>query len=203
MRKRIRPRFRGIIALFAALLIIFGIESSIRPNIAAIANHQCANKAAEIINHAVLSELDSAGELIENAVKINYLPNGKISSVVSNGYFLSITKEQISKRLITEFSDAKSIRTNVYLGAVLGIPTLSDDPIIPIYIYAAGMPETEISGTLITTGINQSIYRITLTYSAEITSLIAFHRISTVVTDEIVLAEIVFSGEVPQVVVNR
>lgn len=203
MRKRIRPRFRGIIALFAAFLIIFGIESSIRPNIAAIANHQCANKAAEIINHAILSELDSAGELIENAVKINYLPNGKISSVVSNGYFLSITKEQISKRLITEFSDAKSIRTNVYLGAVLGIPTLSDDPIIPIYIYAAGMPETEISGTLITTGINQSIYRITLTYSAEITSLIAFHRISTVVTDEIVLAEIVFSGEVPQVVVNR
>ena len=203
MRKRIRPRFCGIIALFAALLIIFGIESSIRPNIAAIANHQCANKAAEIINHAILSELDSAGELIENAVKINYLPNGKISSVVSNGYFLSITKEQISKRLITEFSDAKSIRTNVYLGAVLGIPTLSDCPRIPIYIYAAGMPETEISGTLITTGINQSIYRITLTYSAEITSLIAFHRISTVVTDEIVLAEIVFSGEVPQVVVNR
>ena len=113
MRKRIRPRFCGIIALFAAFLIIFGIESSIRPNIAAIANHQCANKAAEIINHAILSELDSAGELIENAVKINYLPNGKISSVVSNGYFLSITKEQISKRLITEFSDAKSIRTNV------------------------------------------------------------------------------------------
>lgn len=91
MRKRIRPRFLGIIALFAAFLIIFGIESSIRPNIAAIANHQCANKAAEIINHAILSELDSAGELIENAVKINYLPNGKISSVVSNGYFLSIT----------------------------------------------------------------------------------------------------------------
>ena len=203
MRKRIRPRFCGIIALFAAFLIIFGIESSIRPNIAAIANHQCANKAAEIINHAILSELDSAGELIENAVKINYLPNGKISSVVSNGYFLSITKEQISKRLITEFSDAKSIRTNVYLGAVLGIPTLSDGPRIPIYIYAVGMPETEISGTLITTGINQSIYRITLTYSAEITSLIAFHRISTVVTDEIVLAEIVFSGEVPQAVVNR
>lgn len=203
MRKRIRPRFRGIIALFAAFLIIFGIESSIRPNIAAIANHQCANKAVEIINHAILSELDSAGELIENAVKINYLPNGKISSVVSNGYFLSITKEQISKRLITEFSDAKSIRTNVYLGAVLGIPTLSDGPRIPIYIYAVGMPETEISGTLITTGINQSIYRITLTYSAEITSLIAFHRISTVVTDEIVLAEIVFSGEVPQVVINR
>ena len=85
----------------------------------------------------------------------------------------------------------------------MGIPTLSDGPRIPIYIYAVGMPETEISGTLITTGINQSIYRITLTYSAEITSLIAFHRISTVVTDEIVLAEIVFSGEVPQVVINR
>ena len=182
---------------------IFCAESVIRPNIAIIAEHQCANKAAAIINSAVLAELDSTGELIESAVKINYSADGKITSVVSNGYFFSIVKERIAKKLIEEFSDTGIIRTKVRLGSLFGIPTLSSGAEIPVYIYAAGTPETDISGRLITTGINQSIYRVTLTYRAKITSIIALHPASTVVEDEIVLAEIVFSGEVPQVVINR
>ncbi len=203
MRKRRKPRFRRAIALFAAFALIFGAESLIRPNIAVIAEYQCANVAAEIINSAVLAELDSAGDLIESAVKIDRSADGKIISVVSNGYFFSIVKERIAKKLIEEFSDVGAMRTKVRIGALFGIPTISAKPEIPVYIYAAGAPETEISGTLVTTGINQSIYRVTLTYRAEVTALIAFHPASVAVEDEIVLAEIVFSGEVPQVVVNR
>ena len=203
MRKRKKPHFRGIAVLAAALALLFGAESLIRPNIAVIAEYQCANAAAEIINSAVLAELDSAGDLIESAVKIDRSADGKIISVVSNGYFFSIVKERITKKLIEEFSGVGAMRTKVCIGALFGIPTVSADPEIPVYIYAAGAPETEISGTLITTGINQSIYRVTLTYRANATSLIAFHHSRITVEDEIVLAEIVFGGEVPQVVINR
>lgn len=203
MIKRSRPHIRGLFRLLLVLAAIFCAESVIRPNIAIIAEHQCANRAAAIINSAVLAELDSAGELIESAVKINYSADGKITSVVSNGYFFSITKELISKKLIEEFSDTGIIRTKVRLGSLFGIPTLSAGAEIPVYIYAAGTPETDISGRLITTGINQSIYRVTLTYRAEVTALIAFHPARVAVEDEIVLAEIVFGGEVPQVVINR
>lgn len=203
MRKRRKPRFRGVIALVAAFALIFGAESLIRPNIAVIAEYQCANAAAEIINSAVLAELDSAGDLIESAVKIDRSADGKIISVVSNGYFFSIIKERIAKKLIDDFSGSGAVRTKVRLGALFGIPTVSAGPEIPVYIYFAGAPKTEISGTLVTTGINQSIYRVTLTYRAEVTALIAFHPAKIAVEDEIVLAEIVFSGEVPQVVVNR
>lgn len=203
MRKKSKPRIKGVLTIFIIFALLFGMESLIRPNIAIIAEHQCANAAAEIINSAVLAELDSSGALIENAVKINCSADGKITSVVSSGYFFSIIKERIIKQLIAEFSDTGAIRAKVRFGALFGIPTVSAGPEIPIYIYAAGTPEADISGTLITTGINQSIYRVTLTYRAKITSIIALHPASTVVEDEIVLAEIVFSGEVPQVVINR
>ena len=203
MRKRVRPRFRGFVALFAAAALIFGAERLIRPNIAVIAEYQCANAAAEIINSAVLDELGSAENLLESAVKIDRSADGKIISVVSNGYLFSIIKERITKKLLSEFSDAGAVRTKVRFGAVFGVPTVSSGPEIPVYIYFAGTPKTEISGTLVTMGINQSIYRVTLRYRAEITALVALHPASAVVEDEIVLAEIVFGGEVPQVVINR
>lgn len=203
MRRKSKSKRVILLPLLISLIVFLSTEALIRPNLVVIAKHRCAWLAVEAVNAAILSELDSGEELIENAVKINRASDGKITSVVSSGYFFGIIKEHISKKLISEFSDTRHIKTTVSLGSLFGIPTLSTKPEIPIYIYAVGTPETEIDGTLVTTGINQSIYRIVLTYSVEITSVIAFHPISSVVTDEIVLSEIVFSGEVPKVVINK
>lgn len=203
MRKRTKPSLKIFFAVIFVFVLVFCAESIIGPNIEVIAEHHCANRAAEIINSAVLNELASDRELIESAVKISRSADGKITSVTSSGYLFSIIKERITKQLLSEFSETQSCKSEVPLGALFGIPTVFSSPKIPVYIYASGAPQADISGGLVTTGINQSIYRVTLTYRAKITSIIAFHPASTVVEDEIVLAEIVFSGEVPQVVINR
>lgn len=201
MRRKFAPKsFILLLVLLSAVIII---EALIQPNLAVIVKQRCIWFASEAINASILSELEASKSLIDSAVTTNCSSDGKITSVVSSGYLLSILKERISKNLLSEFSDTKYIKTNISFGALFGVPALSAKPEIPIYIYAVGSPNTEIDGTLVTTGINQSIYRIVLTYSVEITSVIALHPVSSVVSDEIVLSEIVFSGEVPQVVINR
>ena len=96
MRKRTKPSLKIFFAVIFVFVLIFCIESLIGPNIEVIAEHHCANRAAEIINSAVLNELASDRELIESAVKISRSADGKITSVTSSGYLFSIIKERIN-----------------------------------------------------------------------------------------------------------
>lgn len=205
MKKTVfRIRWRWFFAAAAAVTAFCLLEGAAEPAVESAAKYQAELHAAEILNDAVMQELETSRDIISGAVLINYTDDGKIASVVADGYVFSFVKEHITKALIESLSDARTSVTSVPLGVFSGIPILSGaGPGVPIYISLLGAPKTEISGSLVSSGINQSIYRVVLTYTVQMTALVPFYSVSAEVSDEVVLAEIVFSGEVPQVVINK
>jgi len=186
------------------MALILVLESAARPVIKSVAKYQASIKAAEIINSTIVSELETSGEIIKNAIKINYAEDGKVKAIVSDSYVFSFVKEHISKSLISAFSDAKNYKTDIPLGVFSGIAMFSGTgPGVPIQISIIGTPESEIHGELISTGINQNIYRVTLEYKINVTALIPFYSVTAEIADKIVLAEIVFTGDIPEVVINK
>ncbi len=197
-------RWRYIFFLAVILLIILILESSARPLIKSVAKYQASVKAAEIINEAILSEFETSGEIIKSAIRINYSDDGEVKSIVTDSYVFSFVKEHISKSLIASFSSASNCKTEIPMGVFSGVALFSGyGPGVPIQISLIGTPRSEIRGDLVTTGINQNIYRVVLEYSVEITALIPFYSVTTEISDEIVLAEIVFTGDIPEVVINK
>ena len=201
---KVRFRWRYIFFLMLIILLIFIFESASRPLVKSVAKYQATLKATEIINEAILGELETSGEIIKNAIRINYSDDGSVNSVVADSYVFSFIKEHISKSLISVFSSANNCRTEIPMGVFSGVAMFSGfGPGVPIEISLIGTPKSEISGELVTTGINQNIYRVVLKYSVDITALIPFYSVNTEVSDEIVLAEIIFTGDIPEVVINK
>lgn len=201
---KFRFRWRYVFFTAVIILIVLIFEASARPIVKAAAKYQASLKAAEIINGAILSELETNGEIIKNAIHISYSEDGGVKSVVTDSFVFSFVKEHISKKLVSEFSAVQNCKTEIPIGTFLGSSMLSSvGPNVPVRVSLLGAPRSEIKGELATTGINQNIYRVVLRYSAEITALIPFYSVSTVVSDEIVLAEIIFTGEIPEVVINK
>ena len=199
---KVRFRWRYIFFLMLIILLIF--ESASRPLVKSVAKYQATLKATGIINEAILGELETSGEIIKNAIRINYSDDGSVNFVVADSYVFSFVKEHISKSLISVFSSANNCRTEIPMGVFSGVAMFSGfGPGVPIEISLIGTPKSEISGELVTTGINQNIYRVVLKYSVDITALIPFYSVNTEVSDEIVLAEIIFTGDIPEVVVNK
>ncbi len=199
-----RFRWRYIFFLIIVVMIVPLLESAARPVIKSVAKYQASIKATEIINEAVFSELETSGEIIKNAVRVNYSDDGTVKSIVADSYIFSFVKEHISKNLVSSFSSANNCKTEIPLGVFSGIAIFSGSgPGVPIQISLIGTPESEITGELLTSGINQNIYRVVLKYSIEITALIPFYSVTTEISDEIVLAEIIFTGDIPEVVINK
>ena len=199
MKKRMTILLSGSIFI---LLIYFlhSVYSISKPLI----QYQTQYKAMEIIHNAVIEEMELSENILKGAVELQYSQDGKITAVVTDAYLFSVIKEHLTNRLLKEFSDVNLCRTNIPLFSILGIPFLSQSgPDIPFCIGVIGVPKSEIKGTLSSFGINQNLYQITLSYKAKVSALFPFYSINTDITDQIILYEIVFVGEVPGVILDQ
>lgn len=191
-----------LFSVFILLLLsyaLYSVYSLSKPLI----RYQTRYKTTEIIHNAVMEEMEASEELLKSAVKLQYAEDGKITAVVTDAYLFSVIKEHLTDRLLKEFSDVNLCRTQISLFSILGIPFWErSGPDISFSVGMIGVPESEIKGNLSSFGINQNLYRITLSYKAKVNALFPFYSVDTEVSDQIVLYEIVFVGEVPGVILE-
>ena len=75
-------------------------------------------------------------------------------------------------------------------------------PNIPIKLYTSGTVETKLRSEFESTGINQTIHRLYLDVQCQISILTPFNNIEETIKNQIVLAENVIVGEIPQTYYN-
>lgn len=197
MKKQIRRRFFIFSLLVLMILLLF---VSFGPAMKALVRVRLRFRATEIIQNAIMEELENGRELLENAVTMQKSDNGKVTSLVANSYLFSIVKEKITQKLLDDFSDIRLCKTEI----PIFIDLFPENSLtIPFRFRVIGVPTAEIHGFLSSYGINQTHYQILLSYSVEIAALFPFSSLSETVSDDIILTEIVFSGEIPNAVWNR
>lgn len=195
-RKQKKKIQKVLISILIILLIIKLLFDYINP----MFEEMCIAKAKSIAIQIINKKTQDSIEKIDynDIVTIMKDNNGNITMVKANA--LSINR--ISVELTTDIQNAfeNENQTSIYIpiGSIFGNEILSNiGPKIPIQINPTGVVTTQFRSEFEAAGINQTIHRIYLYTVCKINIITPLKTMSNEVTSEVIVAESVIVGPVP------
>ena len=195
-RKQKKKIQKVLISILIILLIIKLLFDYINPMFEEMCIAKAKSIAIQIINIKTQNSIDKIDyNDIVTIIKDN---NGNITMVKANA--LSINR--ISVELTTDIQNAfeNENQTSIYIpiGSIFGNEILSNvGPQIPIQINPTGVVTTQFRSEFEAAGINQTIHRIYLYTVCKINIITPLRTMSNEVTSEVIVAESVIVGPVP------
>lgn len=207
-RRKIRlPRFNSnneknnriikmLLILFIAILTLTIILKSINP----IFEASCREKVQEIATN--ITNIQSSKVLKEknygNIVELVKDDKGNISVIKSDVVIINEIASDIAIRIQEEISKLQKEQISIPVGSFLGTNFLAGvGPNIKIKVIPVGNIKTDIKTEFVSTGINQTMYRIYLELQCETKILTPFNTIDSTITNQVLLVETVIIGEIP------
>lgn len=195
-RRRLKRWLIFVFLLLAFSLVLF--EFYVRPTIAAIAAVQGKRLCNEVINEAVDESLSELKLTYDDLAETTRNENGAVLEITSNMTNINKLKTSVGLKIGEKLGEIKSKRIDVPLGTVMGIDLFyMRGPNIPLHISMSGNADTDFKSEFESGGINQTVHRLSLTITADITVLIPPASENTAVTTNVMIAETIIAGEVP------
>lgn len=191
------------IKLFAAAVILtvaaFMIDARIRPMVQTYAVNQAANRVTEIINQSVYEELTENTVEYAELVRLSYSGDGSVSALQTNMLELNRLQSSITKRIIHHVMEFDFQTISISTGALIGGPLFSGrGPDIQIKLVPANFIQTRIGNNFEDSGINQTRHQIVMDINLTVTAVMPGYRSSSTVNTNVVLAETIIVGKVPE-----
>lgn len=197
-RKRWRVRRRigvGKLWLFLVVLSVVLLLGAgyhrLEGLIAVYGENRCRNLVTQLL-------LDTAGE-VETGKKLSDFTTIDNKSVLQMDSSAVRQYQAAVGKALTQKLDALGAQTyQVPLGTVFDNPFFMErGPNLPIRFVPVGSAQVEISSELCDAGINQVLYRVIMTLSAEMTVLLPGESTTMVCRQDFVLEETLLTGQVP------
>ena len=192
VHRRIKLRkFWLFVTVLAVVLLVAAGYRRLEGLMVVYGENRCRNLVTQLL-------LDTAGEM-ETGEKLSAFTIIDNESVVQmDSSAVRQYQAAIGKRLAQKL-DALGAQTHqVPLGTVLDNPFLMErGPNLPIRFAPVGSAQVEISSDLCDAGINQVLYRVIMTLSAELTVLLPGGSTNVVCRQDFILEEILLTGQVP------
>lgn len=182
--------------IIIAIIVFYTIINAIYP----IFEMQCSNKAKEI--STILSN-DIATEIMKkyeykDLSTIEKDKDGNITLIKANIIPINEIISEIPVRLQQSLKENKISEFYIRLGSFTGIKLISGlGPNIKIKISSIGDIETTLKSQFLSAGINQTIHRIYLEIKCNVTILTPINTITEGIVNQVLLAEAVIVGTVP------
>ena len=104
----------------------------------------------------------------------------------------------IPLNIINKFQEKNTSDIFIYLGSALGLKLFSaQGPKIHIKIANVGNVDTKLVSEFTSQGINQTLHRVYLNLSCEVTILTPYNTIKQMIENQVLIAESVIVGTVP------
>lgn len=206
--RRYMVRHRALVIIVPVLLILLiglGVAvARMRPIVESLSRAKVRDVVLHAISMAVEAEV-SGGELDYNRlITIEKDAGGNISALISNMALVNTLQMRIADGIVQNVETLSSADMSIPVGNVMGgILFASRGPKIPIRIQSITNVYTEFENSFASAGINQTRHRITLQVSAEIDILIPGMRSEAVVETEVLIAETIIVGVVPNLYVGE
>lgn len=191
---------RKIFKFIFLLLIIFIIFWIIIRAITPVFNRLCAEKAKSIATIITNDETTNAIKdyTYSDFIIIHKDESGNILMLESNMKNINIVVSDIANRIQTNINNTKEEDIHISLGSFTGISILSGRGYkIPIRISTIGNVKTDVRSEFISRGINQTLHRLYLDIQCEISILTPFNTINESISNQLILAENIIVGEIP------
>lgn len=198
MKKRRRLKRWLILVLTILLVFIILIEVRLRPTVSSIAIVQGKRLCTEAINEAVSEIINEFEFSYEKLAETTRAGDGSVLEISTNMSNVNKLKTEVSLRIGKKLEDIKSRRIDVPLGTLMGFDLFyMRGPDIPLHITMSGSTETDFISEFESGGINQTVHKLSLTITTDMTVLVPPSSENTSVTTTVVIAETVIVGDVP------
>ena len=151
--------------LLALAFILIGLfllaEASFRPMIESINAYECHELVSDIINDAILSELEQSNVDYSSLVTLTMNGNGEVTSVQSNILNINKLKTNVAERIEREIERLSAVDIQIPIGTLLGLQLLHGKGFnVGMSVTPLGYATTTIISEFTEAGINQTLHRI-------------------------------------------
>lgn len=195
-----RRRFLKRLWLLAVLIALgfFFAERNFRPLVFSLAEARSAQLATQVLTSAVAQALE--GETAyEELMNVRMDAEGKVALLSANTMRMNQLADKAGKAAQHMLKAMSSEQVSVPLGAALGLTLFAGSgPRIPVSIVPVGSITTNFVTEFEACGINQTRHKVYLTVTANIRIVIPNGAKTTEVTVNMLAAESIIVGAVPE-----
>ncbi len=200
MGRRLRRLFRLCIILLALGLALFlMLRGKFRPVIQSLAETQVKNTTSDLTNDAIAKQIAEGTIAYDRIVYFEKDLNGRITALKTNIGEVNRLKTDILNIINDEILALDTSDIGIPIGSLF-LPEFfsGKGPAIPIRVLAIRNSDASFSSTFTQAGINQTLHRLNMHVSVDVAVLILGQTSSFTVDSEVVVAETVIVGEVPE-----
>jgi sporulation protein YunB len=188
--------------MFFALLAYYYVEVSIKPTLASICEVKAKVIATQIINDTVREELNKDA-LKEQILIPTYDRDGRVNMIRTDAMVMNTISSNIARNVQQKIVDLKNQSFSIPLFTALDSQLLAGQgPRLNFTILHQGSVLVDFVTEFAESGINQTRYKIYITVDVEISVLSPVTTSSTTVGSNVLIAEVVIVGDVPDSYMN-
>ena len=193
-----------IVCVFLILATLFVLlDIPIRPVVRENAKYIVKNEVTLMINECVADYLQENNIAYTDLITISLNDKKEVTAVGTNTIAVNKLKTEITNAIANELKDSRGEKIRVSLGNLFDSYVLDYIGIeFQVKLTDYGFIETDILSSFKSSGINQTIHRINLKIKVEINVNIGTLYQTETVETEILLAETVLLGNVPEMYIK-
>jgi len=188
----------AIILLIALVVLYFGLRSQYGSVVRSLAETQVQNSTSDLINDAIDQQITSGNIQYDRIVYFEKDLNGKITALKTNMSEVNRLKTSILNTINREILALDTADLGIPIGSLILPEFLSGrGPYIPIHIMSIRNSEATFTSNFSEAGINQTLQQMVMEIRVDVTVLVLGRTDSFTVTSQVVVAETIIVGDVP------
>lgn len=197
--QRLSPARQLALSLLAGLLLGVGaivwLNCQLRPMVLAVSESTLSNRVTRIVSQVLgETEIDYS-----DLVQLQYDESGTLSAVTTRMETGNRLRGALVSRLLEELSALEETTVSVPAGSLTGLTLLSGRGFdIPVQVVGVSDVESRFDSSLTPAGINQTLHRIDLVVTTDLTLLLPGGPVTHTFTSRVTVAETVLLGQVPE-----
>ena len=190
-----------VFLIIATLFVLLDIP--IRPVVRENAKYIVKNEVTLMINECVADYLQENSITYTDLITVSLNDKKEVTTIGTNTIAINKLKADVTNAIATELKDSRGEKVRVSLGNLFDSYILDYIGIeFQVKLTDYGFIETDILSSFKSSGINQTIHRINLKIKVEINVNIGTLYQTETVETEILLAETVLLGNVPEMYIK-
>lgn len=199
MKQKIRTVFRFLVLILVAVLLAFlMLRSRYRDVICELAETQVKNTTSDLTNDAIAKQIADGVIQYDRIVYFEKDLDGRITALKTNIGEVNRLKTDILNIINDEILALDTSDIGIPIGSLVLPEILSGKgPMIPVHILSIRNSDATFSSDFHQAGINQTLHQLTMEVSVDVSVLVLGQTGNFTVTSEVVVAETVIVGAVP------
>lgn len=187
------------IATILGILLVMAFRFRYQKAIFDLARTQVINSTSDLINDAIDRQIELGNIQYDRMVYFEKDLDGRITALKTNMSEVNRLKTDILNLINDEILALDSTDLGISLGNLI-LPEFfsGKGPDIPIQIISIRNSDASFSNSFSEAGINQTLQQLTMHVQVDVTVLVLGETRSFTVSSEVVVAETIIVGQVPQ-----